>query len=531
MASGKSTTNDDQREMYMKNIGLAQFKDEMRRLKEEALNDLSDKLDHLISKSDFSRGTDVLLKSYVESGSSSQKKKRKHRRTPSGNLPEKEFVLQNSVITDLFMSRHFQTIENIVIAGLILWAISTALSDYSATKSLSAVFPSLDLVRNAFDNYAEALIIWIRMMITAFICYPIVLFWASNRPQTAKPNSFDRIFLIGYVFYQGFLLWIPYRNLFVEANLGPAAAIAVTLEQIRLMMKTHAFTREIARRIFKQSLHFKNDDDSDSSSSLDFPSENAFPGFSKYLYFVFAPTLVYRDQYPKTDRIRWGYVLSNFAQVYGCIIFMYYVMVRYLQPEFTLYSPHSVSIETLLTASFRCILPGSVILVMAFFGFLHSWLNAWAEMLRFGDRLFYKDWWNVASYADYYRTWNCVVHDWLYTYIYKDVIELVPGQKRGIASLSVFLTSAIFHEYVIVAMLKFFFPVMLVQFGGLGFFFSFIKANGRLANVIVWTSIIFGMGLMISMYSFEISARRVCPPAFEHYLLDAIIPRFWACMK
>ncbi len=29
-------------------------------------------------------------------------------------------------------------------------------------------------------------------------------------------------------------------------------------------------------------------------------------------------------------------------------------------------------------------------LFLAFFAFLHCWLNAFAEMLRFGDRMFYK---------------------------------------------------------------------------------------------------------------------------------------------
>lgn len=29
-------------------------------------------------------------------------------------------------------------------------------------------------------------------------------------------------------------------------------------------------------------------------------------------------------------------------------------------------------------------------LLLTFFAFLHCWLNAFAEMLRFGDRMFYK---------------------------------------------------------------------------------------------------------------------------------------------
>lgn len=36
--------------------------------------------------------------------------------------------------------------------------------------------------------------------------------------------------------------------------------------------------------------------------------------------------------------------------------------------------------------------------------------------------LFFQDWWNSTSYSNYYRTWNVVVHDWLYYYAYKDLL-------------------------------------------------------------------------------------------------------------
>lgn len=42
-------------------------------------------------------------------------------------------------------------------------------------------------------------------------------------------------------------------------------------------------------------------------------------------------------------------------------------------------------------------------------------------MLRFGDRQFYLDWWNSCSFNTYYRTWNTLVQDWLYNYIYIDI--------------------------------------------------------------------------------------------------------------
>lgn len=36
------------------------------------------------------------------------------------------------------------------------------------------------------------------------------------------------------------------------------------------------------------------------------------------------------------------------------------------------------------------LVPGVLMLFLSFFAFLHCWLNAFAEMLRFGDRMFYK---------------------------------------------------------------------------------------------------------------------------------------------
>lgn len=33
-----------------------------------------------------------------------------------------------------------------------------------------------------------------------------------------------------------------------------------------------------------------------------------------------------------------------------------------------------------------------------------------------------QDWWNSTSFANYYRTWNVVVHDWLYYYVYRDFL-------------------------------------------------------------------------------------------------------------
>ena len=46
--------------------------------------------------------------------------------------------------------------------------------------------------------------------------------------------------------------------------------------------------------------------------------------------------------------------------------------------------------EMLIVGIFGSMLSTIVILLIFFYFFLHSWLNAFAEMLRFADRMFYK---------------------------------------------------------------------------------------------------------------------------------------------
>ncbi|GJN38653.1 hypothetical protein PR202_gb27716 [Eleusine coracana subsp. coracana] len=60
------------------------------------------------------------------------------------------------------------------------------------------------------------------------------------------------------------------------------------------------------------------------------------------------------------------------------------------------------------------------------YSFKKKKLNILAELLCFGDREFYKDWWNAKTVEEYWRMWN-----------------------MGVAILISFLVSAIFHEICI----------------------------------------------------------------------------------
>nr|XP_034979466.1 sterol O-acyltransferase 1-like [Zootoca vivipara] len=175
--------------------------------------------------------------------------------------------------------------------------------------------------------------------------------------------------------------------------------------------------------------------------------------------------------------------------------------------------------------------PGILMTIFIYFLLFHYWLNAFAEMLRFADRMFYKDWWNSTSYARYYRTWNVVVHDWLFYYAYKDFLWLFGGKSKAVAMLSVFTLSAIVHEYVLAVCLGYFYPVLFCFFMGFGMVFNFIlndRRKGPIWNVILWSTFILGLGILFCLYTQEWYAHKHCPlenPTF----FDYVKPRSWTC--
>ena len=69
------------------------------------------------------------------------------------------------------------------------------------------------------------------------------------------------------------------------------------------------------------------------------------------------------------------------------------------------------------------------------------------EVLRFGDRTFYKAWWNATDFETYWRTWNMPVHCWIVRHVYFPLLRHVTDNKALTGSLC-FTLSAVLHELV-----------------------------------------------------------------------------------
>uniref|UniRef100_A0A2K5V656 O-acyltransferase n=1 Tax=Macaca fascicularis TaxID=9541 RepID=A0A2K5V656_MACFA len=400
---------------------------------------------------------------------------------------QKVFIIRKSLLDELMEVQHFRTIYHMFIAGLCVFIISTLAIDFIDEGRLLLEF---DLLIFSFGQLPLALVTWVPMFLSTLLApYQALRLWA-------RPGARGT--------------WT------LGAGLGCAASCPRP-GALRTASPRGCGASAPAGLPLCPGLR--------AGEGIQAPS------FSSYLYFLFCPTLIYRETYPRTPYIRWNYVAKNFAQALGCVLYACFILGRLCVPVFANMSREPFSTRALVLSILHATLPGIFMLLLIFFAFLHCWLNAFAEMLRFGDRMFYRDWWNSTSFSNYYRTWNVVVHDWLYSYVYQDGLWLLGAQARGVAMLGVFLVSAVAHEYIFCFVLGFFYPVMLILFlviGGMLNFTMHDQHTGPAWNVLMWTMLFLGQGIQVSLYCQEWYARRHCPlPQTTFWGL--VTPRSWSC--
>jgi diacylglycerol O-acyltransferase-1 len=167
------------------------------------------------------------------------------------------------------------------------------------------------------------------------------------------------------------------------------------------------------------------------------------------VYFWWAPTLVYQPVYPRTDKIRWIFVIKRLGEVFCLSVFIWFATAQYATPVLinSLEKIASLDIPSILERLLKLSTISLVIWLAGFFALFQSFLNALAEILRFGDRSFYDDWWNSESLGAYWRTWNKPVYTYFKRHLYMPMVGR--GWSPKAASLSVFFMSAVLHEILV----------------------------------------------------------------------------------
>ncbi|KAI5674348.1 hypothetical protein M9H77_14712 [Catharanthus roseus] len=237
--------------------------------------------------------------------------------------------------------------------------------------------------------------------------------------------------------------------------------------------------------------------------------------FKSLLYFMVAPTLCYQLSYPRTACIRKGWVARQLIKLVIFTGLMGFIIEQYINPivknsQHPLKGDFLYAIERVLKLS----VPNLYVWLCMFYCFFHLWLNILAELLRFGDREFYKDWWNAKTVEEYWRMWNMPVHKWMVRHIYFPCLR--NGIPKGVAVLIAFLVSAIFHELCIAVpchIFKFWAFIGIMFQVPLVILTNYLQAkfqNSMVGNMIFWCFFsILGQPMSVLLYYHDLMNRKV----------------------
>ncbi|EXJ95373.1 diacylglycerol O-acyltransferase [Capronia coronata CBS 617.96] len=232
-------------------------------------------------------------------------------------------------------------------------------------------------------------------------------------------------------------------------------------------------------------------------------------------YFWWAPTLVYQPYYPRTDRIRWTFFFKRVGEVLALCVFIWLICAQYAIPVLhnSLDGMAVLDFSSIAERLMKLSTISLIVWLAGFFALFQSFLNALAEIMMFGDRGFYEDWWNSTSLKMYWATWNKPVYHFMRRHIYSPLVGR--GWPPQVASALVFAFSGLLHELAVGvpchSILGVAFLGMVLQLPLIQFTESLTRKDGTgkvIGNCIFWINFVFvGQPLAVMIYFFSWQAK------------------------
>ncbi|GLD98612.1 hypothetical protein PINS_up007329 [Pythium insidiosum] len=366
----------------------------------------------------------------------------------------------------------FRGIYNLAIITAGLYTISTCFSHVMSRGGLDwrlllSVFYSWDFIEVLATFACQAVFSYTAMLPV----YMASTQWFSGRRLINMTHHFLQSVLFFFT-----VVFIIYRDWHT------VHAVSAFVECVVLLMKMHSYIRT------KLELARQGDDDQQTRQSV--------KDFTMYLLF---PTLVYEPKYPRTQKIRWGYVTEKIIANTLGMSMLYIIVTDHVMP-----SLEDAGITNPVFVIIHLLLPFLGVYLMIWFIIFECICNGVAELTYLADRDFYGDWWNSTTFDEFARKWNKPVHEFLLRHVYLESLESYKISKRSAATLT-FFVSALLHECVFVIVFRtvkmYFFLLQMIQV--IVIMYGRGLKGTRLGNYIFWLGMILGLPLQAVIYCRE----------------------------
>lgn len=117
-----------------------------------------------------------------------------------------------------------------------------------------------------------------------------------------------------------------------------------------------------------------------------------------YFHYLVAPTLIYQIEYSKSPNFRIDYFIKKIVLFWVQFLSLYNVISELILPVVD-----KAQELNYLEVFSRLIFPALICSIMLFFIVFEQILNVFGELVKFGDREFYQDWWNSKSFEEFNR--------------------------------------------------------------------------------------------------------------------------------
>jgi len=335
------------------------------------------------------------------------------------------------------------------------------------------------LARMMFDDFFFVMFMWLKLFLWAFLAHFMLLGYFRGYYPLAVLRVLQHTaqgMCIGYAITMSIVKDWP---------MVPTAFC--TMVSVTHFMKMHSYIETNLRYAELKGTQ---------QECPDFPDNVTLRNFAHYMM---CPVLVYEPKYPEGPGFRLSYFLLKIVSMAGIMAVLYLLITTYIIPV-VMQSDKLPFFETIV----KLIFPFLYAVILFFFLLFECLLNIFAEVVNFGDREFYHDWWNSTSWDEFARKWNRPVHEFLLRHVY---LESRYRHKfnKGWAAATTFLFSALLHEMILAVCFRFIrlymFGLMLLQIPliALGRFHK----GKQLGNWIVWGGLLFGVPLLATCYSRE----------------------------